>query len=51
MVVSPGMVDTPFFDEAKPDKLKPEDVASAVLHALQAPPHAAVREIHLMPVG
>tara|TARA_R100000935_G_scaffold15762_3_gene31520 strand:- start:8991 stop:9662 length:672 start_codon:yes stop_codon:yes gene_type:complete len=51
MVVSPGMVDTPFFDEAKPDKLKPEDVASAVLHALEAPAHAAVREIHLMPVG
>ncbi|HBR40725.1 MAG TPA: short-chain dehydrogenase, partial [Sulfitobacter pontiacus] len=34
MVVSPGMVDTAFFDEAKPDKLKPEDVASAVMHAL-----------------
>jgi len=51
MVVSPGMVDTPFFDEAKPDKLKPEDVASAVLHGLEAPAHAAVREIHLMPVG
>ena len=50
MVVSPGMVDTAFFDEAKPDKLKPEDVASAVTHALEAPAHAAVREIHLMPV-
>jgi NADP-dependent 3-hydroxy acid dehydrogenase YdfG len=50
MVVSPGMVDTAFFDEAKPDKLKPEDVASAVMHALEAPAHAAVREIHLMPV-
>jgi NADP-dependent 3-hydroxy acid dehydrogenase YdfG len=50
MVVSPGMVDTAFFDEAKPDKLKPEDVASAVMHALEAPSHAAVREIHLMPV-
>ena len=50
MVVSPGMVDTAFFDEAKPDKLKPEDVASAVMHALEAPSHAAVHEIHLMPV-
>ncbi|MCF7748446.1 SDR family NAD(P)-dependent oxidoreductase [Sulfitobacter sp. M39] len=50
MVVSPGMVDTAFFDEAKPDKLKPEDVASAVMHALKAPAHAVVREIHLMPV-
>ncbi len=50
MVVSPGMVNTGFFDEEKPDKLQPDDVASAVMHALTAPAHAAVREIHLMPV-
>lgn len=49
MVVSPGMVDTDFFDEAKPDKLKPEDVAAAVLHALEAPKRANIREINLMP--
>ncbi len=51
MVVSPGMVNTAFFDEAKPDKLQPDDVAQAVLHALEAPAHASIREIHLMPVG
>ncbi|MEW9919447.1 SDR family oxidoreductase [Marimonas sp. MJW-29] len=51
MVVSPGMVDTPFFDEAKPDKLKPEDVANAVMHALTSPARACIREIHLMPTG
>ena len=51
MVVSPGMVDTPFFDEAKPEKLHPEDVANAVMHALDAPARAAIREIHLMPTG
>ena len=51
MVVSPGMVDTAFFDEAKPDKLQPEDVAAAVMHALESPVRAAVREIHLMPTG
>ena len=51
MVVSPGMVNTAFFDEAKPDKLQPDDVAHAVLHALEAPAHASIREIHLMPVG
>ena len=51
MVVSPGMVDTPFFDEAKPDKLHPEDVAAAVMHALESPARAAIREIHLMPTG
>ena len=51
MVVSPGMVNTEFFDEAKPDKLQPEDVANAVVYALNAPDHASVREIHLMPTG
>ncbi|APE44092.1 short-chain dehydrogenase [Sulfitobacter alexandrii] len=51
MVVSPGMVNTAFFDEAKPDKLAPEDVADAVMHALQSPQRASVREIHLMPTG
>lgn len=48
-VIAPGMVDTPFFDAAKPDKLKPEDVAAAVMHAITADPRAAVREIFLMP--
>ncbi len=43
------MVDTPFFDEAKPDKLQPEDVAGAVMHALTADPRVTTREIFLMP--
>lgn len=51
MVVSPGMVNTDFFDEAKPDKLAAEDVANAVMHALEAPSRASIREIHLMPTG
>ncbi len=48
-VVAPGMVDTPFFDEGKPDKLKPEDVADAVMHALTADQRCAIREIFMMP--
>lgn len=48
-VVAPGMVNTPFFDEEKPDKLQPDDVAAAVMHALNASEQAAVREIFLMP--
>ncbi|MBM3604630.1 MAG: SDR family oxidoreductase [Alphaproteobacteria bacterium] len=48
-VVAPGMVDTPFFDEGAPDKLQPEDVAKAVLHMINAPERAAIREIYLMP--
>lgn len=48
-VLAPGMVDTPFFDEAKPEKLKPKDVASSVLFALEAEPRANIREIFVMP--
>ncbi|AHM04184.1 Short-chain dehydrogenase/reductase SDR precursor [Roseibacterium elongatum DSM 19469] len=48
-VIAPGMVDTPFFDQAKPDKLRPEDVADAVMHALRADPRNTVLEIHLFP--
>lgn len=48
-VIAPGMVNTEFFDEAKPDKLQPEDVADAVIHAIDAPERAAIREIFLMP--
>ena len=47
-VVAPGMVNTAFFDEAKPEKIQPDDVARAVLHAIEAPDTVAVREIFLM---
>jgi NADP-dependent 3-hydroxy acid dehydrogenase YdfG len=50
-VICPGMVDTPFFDQPKPDKLQAEDVAESVLHALDQPPRADVREVFLMPTG
>ncbi|WP_179378871.1 SDR family oxidoreductase [Jannaschia marina] len=48
-VISPGMVDTEFFDEADDSRLHASDVADAVMHALNAPGRADVREIHLMP--
>nr|WP_137678221.1 SDR family oxidoreductase [Parerythrobacter lutipelagi] len=48
-VISPGMVDTPFFDEAKPTKLQPQDVADAVVFALGQRGTSCIREIHLMP--
>ncbi|MEM8592796.1 MAG: SDR family oxidoreductase [Pseudomonadota bacterium] len=50
-VIAPGMVDTPFFSSAKPDKLQAEDIAAAVMHALNADPRATVQEIYLMPTN
>ena len=50
-VIAPGMVDTAFFDEPKPDALRPADVAAAVLFALEQPEGAAVREVFVMPRG
>ncbi|MDN2662691.1 SDR family oxidoreductase [Psychromonas sp. 14N.309.X.WAT.B.A12] len=49
--ICPGMVNTPFFDEAKPDKLDPTDVAEAVVYAVSANPRCDVREITLMPTN
>ncbi|MGB7374922.1 SDR family oxidoreductase [Pontixanthobacter sp.] len=48
-VISPGMVNTDFFDEPKPTKLQPGDIADAVVFALEQPKTSSVREIHLMP--
>ena len=50
-VIAPGMVDTAFFSEPKPDKLKPEDVANAVMFALGQPERANIPEMTVMPTG
>lgn len=47
--ICPGMVNTPFFDEPKEGKLKPEDVPDAVLYALSSSDTACVREVFVMP--
>jgi NADP-dependent 3-hydroxy acid dehydrogenase YdfG len=48
-LIEPGMVDTPFFDEPKPDALKPEDVARSVIYALEQPAHVDVHELVVLP--
>ena len=50
-LIAPGMVDTAFFDEPKPEALRPEEVARAVVFALDQPEGAAVREVFVMPRG
>jgi len=49
--IAPGMVNTPFFDNPKPDKLMPEDIAASVMFALNAPQRANVREVFIMPTN
>jgi len=50
-LVSPGMVDTPFFDNRPDNALEGADVARAVMYALSQPPHVDVNEILLRPVS
>jgi NADP-dependent 3-hydroxy acid dehydrogenase YdfG len=53
-VIAPGMTDTAFF-ATRPltldEPLRPEDVARAVLWALEQPPHANVNEILIRPTA
>ncbi len=46
-LISPGNVDTPFFDNAPPVALADDDVARAVMYAVSQPPHVGINEILL----
>lgn len=48
-LLEPGMVDTPFFDEPKPDALSSDDIARAVVYALTQPAHVDVHELMVLP--
>jgi NADP-dependent 3-hydroxy acid dehydrogenase YdfG len=51
-LVSPGQVDTPFFDKQRSDgRLQADDVARAVLYAVSQPPHVDVNEILVRPTA
>jgi len=49
-LVSPGMVDTPFFDRRPQGALHDDDVARAVMYALTQPAHVDVNEVLIRPV-
>ena len=51
-LIEPGLVDTPFFEQ--PPQIEPlqaDDVARAVLFAVQQPPHVDVNEILIRPTA
>jgi len=48
-LIEPGMVDTPFFDDPKPDALRPEDVARSVVYAIGQPASVDVHELMILP--
>jgi NADP-dependent 3-hydroxy acid dehydrogenase YdfG len=48
-LIEPGVVDTPFFDDPKPDGLRPEDVARSVMYAVEQPRSVDVHEVLVMP--
>lgn len=49
--IHPGMVDTPFFDEEKPEALRPEDVARAFIYAIEQPRRVQVPSLQIYPVS
>jgi NADP-dependent 3-hydroxy acid dehydrogenase YdfG len=49
-LIEPGMVDTEFFDSGAPDwALRDEDIAGAVVWALEQPQHVEVNEVLVRP--
>jgi NADP-dependent 3-hydroxy acid dehydrogenase YdfG len=51
-LIEPGMTDTPFFDTPPSiEALQPDDIARAVMFAVQQPPHVDVNEILIRPTA
>ena len=48
-LIEPGMVETAFFDEPKPDALRPDDIARSVLFAVEQPAHVDLHEVLVLP--
>jgi len=47
--IAPGMVDTPFFDDAKPQALRADDIARAAMYALEQPASVTVANLLVVP--
>ncbi len=49
-LIEPGLTDTPFFDDAKPDGLTADDVARGVIYAVQQPESVNVGDVLITPM-
>jgi len=49
--IEPGMVDTPFFSDRPSNALEADDIARAVIYAVQQPPHVDVNEVLVRPTA
>ena len=49
--IEPGMVDTPFFDNRPQEALESDDIARAVLYAVQQPARVDVNELLIRPTS
>jgi NADP-dependent 3-hydroxy acid dehydrogenase YdfG len=50
-VIEPGMVDTPFFDERPRNALEDDDIARAVMYAVDQPEHVSINEVLIRPTA
>ena len=50
-LIEPGMTDTPFFDDRPKSALEADDIARAVMFAVQQPAHVDINEILVRPTA
>jgi NADP-dependent 3-hydroxy acid dehydrogenase YdfG len=50
-LIEPGIVSTPFYDQAWEGMLEADDVARAVMYAVSQPPHVDVNELLIRPTA
>jgi NADP-dependent 3-hydroxy acid dehydrogenase YdfG len=50
-LIEPGMVATPFFESPPRDALQPDDIARAIMYAVEQPPHVDVNELLVRPTA
>lgn len=48
--ISPGMVETPFFDNPQPQALRPSDISDIFMAMINLPPHGRIAEVEINPM-